>query len=54
MMNKTYTCKCGKEHEFSIWVIGHWNVRILHSCDCGRKNEICRGRVVKWGKEVKK
>jgi hypothetical protein len=46
----SYTCKCGLQNEFAPYVFAHWNVQIVHSCDCGRKNCILRGRIVKWGK----
>jgi len=46
----SYTCKCGRVNEFGIWVMAHWDIRLVGTCECGRKNEILRGRVVKWGK----
>jgi hypothetical protein len=49
---KFYTCKCGRQNEFGVWVAAHWNDQVVHSCDCGRKNSILRGRVVRWGKEL--
>jgi hypothetical protein len=52
-MKKSYTCKCGRVNEFGVWVFAHQNEVLIGSCECGRKNEILRGLVIKWGKEPK-
>ena len=46
-----YECRCKRLNEYPIYVHAHWDVRLLHTCDCGRKNEILRGRIVKWGEK---
>lgn len=40
---KSYTCACGAVNQFAIYVFAHWNDLLIHTCDCGRKNEIVRG-----------
>lgn len=41
----SYTCLCGTEWTFPLWVYAHWNQTILHACDtCGREYEILMGR----------
>lgn len=41
-----YTCECGKFNKFTAWVYAHMHVRILHECECGRKNTLLAGVVV--------
>lgn len=53
-MNKSYKCKCGIENKFALWLFAHWDLRVAHRCECGRVNELLRGRIVKWGKQEKK
>lgn len=38
-----YTCKCGKYHKFPVYVIAHWDIELVHTCDCGRKYSILCG-----------
>ncbi len=41
-----YTCPkkgCGRFHEFSVYVMAHWLVELVHICDCGQTNFIKRG-----------
>lgn len=43
--NKGFTCECGKEHAFGLYVAAHWNERMEHTCECGRHHEVFRGYV---------
>jgi len=39
-----YNCKkCGKLHDFSLWVFAHWSEDLIHVCDCGQSHIIRRG-----------
>lgn len=40
-----YTCKCGVENRFHIYVYAHWDTQLEHTCECGRKNKVLRGVV---------
>ena len=44
-LRKSWTCECGKEHEFPGYVYAHWDVQLVHTCDCGRKHSILGGLV---------
>lgn len=47
-LKKGYRCPgCKKVNKFSVWVFAHWNIPITHSCDCGRKNTLQQGKLVK-------
>lgn len=47
---KGFTCECGKEHEFSLYVYSHWDIQLVHSCEaCGREHTILRGRAYLTG-----
>lgn len=36
--------RCGKWHNFTVWVFDHWDLPIWHECDiCGTFHDICRG-----------
>lgn len=48
-MPSGYKCRCRKFNTFSVWVFTHWNERITHQCECGRRNELVRGRVILVG-----
>lgn len=44
---KGFACAtCGKFHEFSGWVYAHWRERLTHTCECGARYSICRGRAI--------
>ena len=38
-------CECGADHMFPSYVFAHWEVELIHKCECGRSNVICRGKV---------
>ena len=41
---KGYTCLCGAEHAFHVWVFSHWDIPLTHTCEkCGSINTIQRG-----------
>ncbi len=43
---KSWTCECGKVHEFGVWVAAHWTERLTHMCEiCGAEHEVHRGIV---------
>lgn len=48
---KGFNCKnpkCKKWHDFGVYVFGHWNEKLVHTCDaCGQKHSIDAGRVTK-------
>lgn len=43
---KTYTCTCGRVHEFAAWVYAHWNILLVHRCECRRVNQLLRGQLL--------
>lgn len=40
---KSFTCSCGKEHAFVPYVFAHWDVMLVHTCDCGALHHIRQG-----------
>jgi lysyl-tRNA synthetase class I len=56
-MPKGFTCrKCGKVHEFGVYIYAHWGERFVHTCDCGCSSNVQRGQVwpIRKEKVVKK
>ena len=45
MASVGYRCECGADHMFPSYVFAHWEVELIHKCECGRSNVICRGKV---------
>ncbi|VVB52807.1 Uncharacterised protein [uncultured archaeon] len=41
---KSYKCACGKVHVHPAYLYAHWDEIITHTCDCGRKNDLLRGK----------
>lgn len=41
--NDGFTCECGKFHKYPAYVIAHWDIELVHKCDCGRKHIILCG-----------
>ena len=42
--SSSYVCtKCGKEHAFPAYVYAHWDMEVIHTCDCGAKHVLLRG-----------
>ena len=42
---KSFICtRCGKEHEFALYVFAHWNDELEHKCDCGARHAIRKGK----------
>ena len=47
-MNKSFTCKCGREHKFPPYVFAHWDEALTFTCPnegCGRQARIKNGKV---------
>ena len=45
MPPKSFVCVCGTEHEFGLYVLAHWDIRLAHTCDaCGAKHSVLRGK----------
>jgi Zn ribbon nucleic-acid-binding protein len=36
---------CGKEHKWSVYVFAHYDIELVHTCDCGQKVHLCSGEV---------
>lgn len=44
---RSYKCpKCGKDHTFPAYVYAHFDESIVHTCECGEKNEIIKGKLI--------
>jgi len=42
---KGFDCSaCKKSHEFPAYVFAHWDTRLTHTCDCGARHVILRGK----------
>lgn len=42
---RSFKCsECGKNHQFTMYVLAHWGERLLHTCDCGAQHSIRHGR----------
>lgn len=40
-----FTCECGKFHVFGVYVMAHWDEKLIHTCpECDRVHQVCRGR----------
>ena len=39
-----YTCDCGKFNKYSLYVFAHWTIELVHTCECGKKWRILRGK----------
>jgi hypothetical protein len=44
-VRKGFTCECGKEYSFPLYVYAHWTEELNHTCDCGRVHKIRNGMV---------
>lgn len=42
-LGKPWECECGKSHELGGYVAAHWNDKLIHTCECGRKHIIENG-----------
>ena len=45
---KGYICEglhCGRYHKFPAYVYAHYDIELIHTCECGAKNVICCGEV---------
>ena len=41
---KGFTCDCGREHKFPLYVYAHWNILLTMTCEsCSRTYEIQNG-----------
>lgn len=40
---KGYKCTCGKFNEYPAYVYAHWDIELVHTCDCGKIWTICEG-----------
>lgn len=42
-----FTCaECGRYAKFSAWVAAHWREVLVHTCECGTRAELHRGRPI--------
>lgn len=41
---KGFTCTCGKEQTFPLYVYAKWDIPLVFTCDCGKKWDLLRGR----------
>ena len=49
-----FTCQtCGKRHGFGVYVAAHWEDALIHTCECGAKHLLRRGRVTQTRKGKK-
>lgn len=44
---KGFTCTCGVEHTFPLYVFAHWDEPLIHTCDCGAKHTILQGKALR-------
>lgn len=44
-IDEGFVCECGQHHVFGVYIAAHWDERLIHTCDCGRKHSVCRGHV---------
>ena len=42
-LGKPWECECGEEHELGTYVVAHWDVKLIHTCDCKRKHSLQSG-----------
>ena len=38
-----WTCECGKINSLGAYVAAHWDVKLIHTCECKRKHSVHRG-----------
>jgi hypothetical protein len=38
-----FTCKCGKRHEYPLYVAAHWDIVLTFKCHCGMDFTIYKG-----------
>lgn len=44
---KGYKCPaCELKNLFSSWVYTHWDIAIVHTCECGRRSMIKQGKCI--------
>ena len=42
---KGFHCgQCGKFASFGVWLYAHWNIHVVHTCDCGARTELYAGK----------
>lgn len=41
---KGFKCQCGLFHEYDVYVYAHWDIRLTHTCACGRVHEVLQGK----------
>ena len=51
-LNDSWRCECGRVHTLGVYVAAHWDERLTHACDCGRKHDIHGGFLTLY-KDVK-
>lgn len=41
---KGFTCECGTQHDFGMYVMSHWDTVLIHTCAaCGAQHSVVRG-----------
>lgn len=41
-----FDCRtCAKTHILGVYVAGHWDEKLIHTCTCGAKHSVLRGAV---------
>jgi len=49
-----WKCICGKLHGLSVYIIAHWNIEMVHTCDgtdCGVKTTFLEGEIIETEEE---
>lgn len=47
-----WVCTCGKEHDLGPYVAAHWDILLVHKCDCGIERSF-RSGILKTPNEPK-
>jgi len=42
---KRFQCGCGAQHTLASYVYAHWQEKLWHHCECGRRNIVQNGVV---------
>lgn len=40
-----WNCECGKVNTFDAYVAAHWQDKLVHVCECGRKHQVWQGKI---------
>ena len=55
-VGNSWRCECGKEHPVGAYAAAHWEIELVHVCECGRQHVLQNGWLVlvKGAKKAKK